>query len=213
MKFLKPEQVDDKLEIGSVIDYGNGRMGLITTLDGIVNNDQIMNREIASGFSAASAFNERGYEGFDTQDWSQLAHRGSAASRTQVSPFNLNFFNDNIDSTVGTGQGWENDPIECIRLAEKFFVTDSLAGRTIELMAQFSIAGMRHQLNDDKVKQFYDQWIYQVDFPSILSQIFLNYYLAGNVVVMKTLSNFKLGPVDPNYKYNIDPSRKVRRHP
>lgn len=194
----------NRIKPGTIIDYGTGQLGLV--VDPVHATPEAMGRvgEIASGFSGSRALYgdsiEEAYQSF-YQDPSMGRLASKAASLSRREPFNMTFFEDEIALSTA----YENDPNEAMRLAEKFYRTDSIAGRVIELMAQFSIAGMRHQVNDPNVKQFFDEWSYQVGFIPTLHRVFLNYYLYGNVYTLKTLVNFKQGPVDPNFKFHVDP--------
>lgn len=184
---------------GQIINYGNGQIGLPIQVT------PEMAKTIANGMSLGSEeIDDVGIENFYGNP--ELVRKAKAAFIKKANPYNLTFFDDEI----GLSSDFESSPGEAMRLAEKYFRADSVAGKVIELMAQFSIAGMRHQLNDEKVKQFYDQWAYQVGFTSILQRVFLNYYLYGNVYILKTLVNFKQGAIDPNFKYQIDPESSTK---
>lgn len=129
-----------------------------------------------------------------------------AGTINRTTPFGLNFFNDDISVVDGI----PDDPIESMRLAAKYYREDAIAGKVIELMTQFSIAGMRHQLKDEKIRQFFDDWAISVGFNQVLKQVFLEYNLSGNVYVMKTLVNPDLAQGDPDFKYKVDPTLQVK---
>ncbi len=197
--FGRASTTEKEVQEGRVIDYGNGQIGLPV----------IMTPEMAKTIANGMALNNSDVDYSGIEDFykdPELLRKAQAASVRKVNPYNLTFFDDE----VGLSTNFESAPEEAMRLAEKYFRADSIAGKVIELMAQFSIAGMRHQLNDEKVKQFYDQWAYQVGFTSVLQRVFLNYYLYGNVYILKTLVNFKQGPIDPNFKYQIDPESSAK---
>jgi hypothetical protein len=74
-------------------------------------------------------------------------------------------------------------------------------------MAQFSVAGMRHQIKDEAIKQFYDDWVISVSFNQVLKQAFLEYYLSGQAYPMKTLVNPEIKPDgNSDFKYKVEPS-------
>lgn len=202
----KGEKIDASvIKAGDQIDYGDGTRGLV--IDPAHRPPDGYLDDIAAGFSASSALEDRiqdDYQSFYSSP--QVAARWSrAATLTRANPFNLDFFSDE----VGLSKSYEDDPGEAMRLAERYYRLDAIAGRIIELMAQFSIAGMRHQLNEKEVKAFYDGWSNQIFFTQTLNRVFLNYYLYGNVYILKTLVNYKQVDYDESFKYQIDPEAKA----
>lgn len=88
-------------------------------------------------------------------------------------------------------------PHEKIRMAMKYFHTDPLVGKIIELMKTFSNDGFRNEHHDPKVKKFYDDWCDAVDMELVLGWMFLEYFRSGNVVTYRELI-----PVTKNFKIN-----------
>lgn len=197
-----------KLGFGDVINYGHGTQGIVLpkTMDAAQARDLMSaygSEDIGGGLSlAAAAGMGDGYMGMHGQDRAMMRYAAQAIGNlSRGKGFGLDFFQDDIDTTVGI----PTDQTASMELAEKFFYEDAIAGKVVELMAQFSIAGFKHQLKDEKVRQFYDDWAIATCFSQTLKQAFLGYYLSGNVYIMKTLVNFKQGKTDPDYKYKVDP--------
>lgn len=202
----KGEKIDaGAIEIGDEIDYGNGVRGLV--IDPQHRPSQEYLSEIANGFSGAAALEGRVEDDYNSFFYHPMDRQrfSMAATLTRTNPFGLDFFSDEVDLS----KGYEDDPYEAMRLAERYYRLDAIAGRIIELMAQFSIAGMRHQLKDQDIKAFFDGWANQVFFTQILNRVFLNYYLYGNVYILKTLVNYKQVDNNEDFKYQVDPELKA----
>lgn len=186
-----------------VIDFGGGQKGLVLPATPEALQRANASQEISSGmaFNGSDDYYPDEMESFYTpgmRAWRTMA----AGSVTRSNPFGLNFFRDDISVVDGIPE----DPIASMTLASRYFREDPIAGRVIELMAQFSVAGMRHQLKDEKVKQFFDDWAIMVGLSQVLKQIFLDYYLSGNVYVMKTLVMPDIPEGDDTFKFKVDPS-------
>jgi len=189
---------DVKLSIGDTINYGDGGVGVVLPMT----NDQLKEmREIAPGTSMFGSARNSSYDSFYDPEMI-YRHQSRAAAISRSTPFGVNFFQDDIS----VADGIPEDATESMRLAQRYYREDPIAGKIIELMAQFSVAGFRHQLKDEKIRQFFDDWAIQVGFNQVLKQVFLEYYLSGNVYVMKTLVNFKQGEGNPDFKYKVDPN-------
>jgi hypothetical protein len=83
-----------------------------------------------------------------------------------------------------------------IRLAMRYFRSEPLVGKIIELMKVFSIDGFRNEHPDPKIKQFYDDWAEAVNIEQVLGWMFLEYYRSGNVVTWRELVPYKKGGID-----------------
>lgn len=187
-----------KLNLGDTVTFADGGTGVV--LPSTAAGAQQM-QEIAPGQSMIGSMRARDYDDFFTVDPVMHQYMTKAASISRATPFALDFFQDDITTSTGI----PDDAIESMNLARRYFREDPIAGKVIELMAQFSVAGMRHQLKDENVRQFFDDWVVSVNFEQVLKQVFLEYYLTGNVYVMKTLVNFKQGQGNPDFKYKVDP--------
>lgn len=194
------EKLATELKPFDVVDFGGGQKGLVLPATAEALQRANANMNIAHGNALDMDNDDGDYDDFFSNP---LGRRAIAAgSVTRSNPFSLNFFNDDINVVDGI----PDDPISSMTLANRYFREDPIAGRVIELMAQFSVAGIRFQLKDEKIKQFYEDWSIIVGLNQVLKQIFLDYYLSGNVYVMKTLVMPEIPDGDDSFKYKVDPS-------
>ncbi len=102
-------------------------------------------------------------------------------------------------------------PHEKIRMAMKYFNTDPLVGKIIELMKTFSNDGFKNEHADPKIKKFYDDWAQMVDLELVLGWMFLEYYRSGNVATYRELipvtKNVKIGKFSAG-PYSVDGEAK-----
>lgn len=114
------------------------------------------------------------------------------------------FQNDPMDASFFDGPYSANETMDVhqkIRLAMRYFRSEPLVGKIIEFMAVFSNDGFKNECSDPKIKKFYDDWIYNVNFELVLTWIFLEYYRSGNVVTVRELMQYNKELNNPSPEY------------
>lgn len=81
--------------------------------------------------------------------------------------------------------------IEDIRQSIMFYHNDSLVGRAIELMVTLANDGFQNITRDIKVKEWYDDWGLKIGIEEVLQWIFTEYFRSSNVVIGRTMIDYK----------------------
>jgi len=86
---------------------------------------------------------------------------------------------------------YEEDPKELYKMAEKYYYTDPLLGSVINILATLSMKGFENDIDDENIKQFYDNWVFDVGLDEVLEWIFLDLFKVGHVVTYKVLGKYE----------------------
>lgn len=125
--------------------------------------------------------------------------RATAAGTLYSNPMDSQFF----DPTSRESDGLTTH--EKIKMAMQHFDKDPLVGKIIEMMKVFANDGFKNEHKNKKIKQFYDNWCYEVDMDLVLSWAFLEYFRSGNVVTIRELAPFTENTFDfPAPQYSVE---------
>lgn len=128
----------------------------------------------------------------------------SEARMFSVPPFDATFFDARLEKFDNNSNSVYDDIKDAIR----YFYTDPLVGKTIELMVTLSNDGFRNDCPDQEVKEWFDDWGRQIHLDQIMSWIFMEYYRSANVVIARQLIDYmpadkrkttKRGQIPGNY--------------
>jgi hypothetical protein len=101
---------------------------------------------------------------------------------------------------------YEDSPQNLFKRADKYYYKEPLVGTTINLLASLAFKGFENDIDDEKIKQFYDTWCFDVRMDEVLEWIFLDFFKIGHVITYKVLAKYEprvsyLSPV-PGKKLN-----------
>lgn len=86
---------------------------------------------------------------------------------------------------------YASDPIDSYRRATEYYYTDPLVGTATNLLASLASRGFENDLDDDKIKQFYDVWAFDVKLEEVIDWIFLDFFKTGHVTTYKVLAKYE----------------------
>lgn len=86
---------------------------------------------------------------------------------------------------------YEEDPKTLYKQADQFYYTDPLIGSVTNILASLSMKGFENDIDDENIKQFYDTWVFDVNFDELLEWIFLDFFKIGHVVTYKVLAKYE----------------------
>lgn len=86
---------------------------------------------------------------------------------------------------------YTEDPRESFKRAIKYYYTDPLVGSSINILANLAKKGFENDIDDPKIKQFYDSWAFDVGFDELLDWIFLDFFKVGHVTTYKVLAKYE----------------------
>lgn len=87
----------------------------------------------------------------------------------------------------------EEDPIEIIKRAKKYYYENDFYGSHIDVLTNFASKGFENDIDDDAIKLFYDTWNFDVGFPQMLGWIFFDFFRVGMVRTYKIVGKYEPG--------------------
>ena len=88
---------------------------------------------------------------------------------------------------------YELDPQTIFEKAIKYYYEADYYGAHIDILANFSAKGFENDIDDDKIKAFYDTWNFDVNFVQILDWIFHDFFRVGMVRTYKIIGKYEPG--------------------
>lgn len=82
-------------------------------------------------------------------------------------------------------------PEESFKRAMQYYYTDPLVGTATNLFASLAAKGFENDLDDVKIKQFFDVWAFDVRLEEVLEWIFLDFFKVGHVTTYKVLAKYE----------------------
>lgn len=108
---------------------------------------------------------------------------------------------DNDTANWG-GESVPSDAKEQIKKAVKYFTSEPIVFKSINLLAQLANDSFKIQCEDADTETFYTQWWKDIGGDDFLSWFFLEFFRSGNVPIFKTLIPY----VPQNYDPDTPPS-------
>jgi len=100
-------------------------------------------------------------------------------------------------------------PEEIFKRAIKYYYTDPVVGTATNLLANLACKGFENDIDDPNIKQFFDTWMFDVEFNEILEWIFLDFFKTGHVTTYKVLAKY-----EPRVSYiSPTPGKKATKPP
>ncbi len=96
-----------------------------------------------------------------------------------------------------------------MRIAMRYYKTDPLAGRIIDMLRTLTNDGFKNEHKNLKTKKIFDNWNKRIGMEQVLDWITLEYFRTGNVVTMRELGLFK--PEDYELDYPLHSQASLLR--
>jgi hypothetical protein len=95
---------------------------------------------------------------------------------------------------------------EQYKSAIDYYYTVPEVGSSVNLLASLASKGFENDIDDEKIKAFYDTWAFDVNLHEVLDWIYLDFFKYGNVTTYKVLAKYEprvshLSPI-PGTKMN-----------
>lgn len=177
-------------DVGRIIDHEDGAMSLVTEVTPTkrqevdTNLSQVVEatgrgsvREIEGiGGSISVNENERAVANAMFRRDSQL----NPAKKSNTQPF--------MDLPM-SGRDAHSVYRKQIGLAQELYLWEPIIATVIDIMVEFSIAGMQHRSNHPRVKKWFDDWAEDVRLEQVIKWALQDYYLTGAARIMRQDNN------------------------
>ena len=88
---------------------------------------------------------------------------------------------------------YEDDPRNIFTRAMKYYFENDVYGSHIDILTNFAAKGFENDIDDDKIKAYYDTWCFDVNFKQIIDWIFFDFFRIGMVRTYKIISKYEPG--------------------
>lgn len=95
----------------------------------------------------------------------------------------------NLD--LAAGDPYTEDPKTSFKRAIQYYYTEPIVGSSVNVLASLARKGFENDIDDENIKQFYDVWLFDVNFEEILEWIFLDFFKVGHVTTYKVLAKYE----------------------
>jgi len=87
----------------------------------------------------------------------------------------------------------EEDPHTIFQRAMKYYFEANYYGSHIDILTNFASKGFENDIDDDKIKAFYDTWNFDVNFKQVIDWIFFDFFRVGMVRTYKIIGKYEPG--------------------
>jgi len=86
---------------------------------------------------------------------------------------------------------YEEDPKNLYEQALKYYYTEPLVGSALNLMSSIVCKGFENDIDDPDIKNFYDTWVFDVNFEEVLEWISLDLLRMSHVTTYKVIAKYE----------------------
>jgi hypothetical protein len=86
---------------------------------------------------------------------------------------------------------YEEEPITSYERATRYYYMEPLVGASVNLLAGLASKGFENDIDDEKIKAWYDTWVFDTRFEELLEWIFLDFFKVGAVHTYKVLAKYE----------------------
>jgi hypothetical protein len=87
----------------------------------------------------------------------------------------------------------EEDPQSLFTRAMQYYFSADFYGSHIDILTNFASKGFENDLDDDKIKAFYDTWNFDVNFKQTIDWIFFDFFRVGMVRTYTIIGTYQPG--------------------
>lgn len=88
---------------------------------------------------------------------------------------------------------YEMDPKEVYKKAMKYYYESDYYGAHVDILSNLASKGFENDIDDSKIKHFYDTWNFDVNFRQVLDWIFHDFFRVGMVRTYKVIGKYEPG--------------------
>lgn len=86
---------------------------------------------------------------------------------------------------------YTEEPHTSFERAMKYYYVDPLVGSATNLLASLACKGFENDIDDLDIKNFYDVWMFDVNFEELIEWIFLDFFKVGHVTTYKVIAKYE----------------------
>ncbi len=86
---------------------------------------------------------------------------------------------------------FDEDPKVLYEKVMRYYYTEPIVGSTINLLSSLACKGFENDIDDPDIKNFFDTWVFDVNFEEVIDWIFLELFKTSDVVTYKYIANYE----------------------
>jgi hypothetical protein len=86
---------------------------------------------------------------------------------------------------------YDEDPVKLYEQAIKYYYTEPLVGSALNFMSSVITKGFENDIDDPDIKNFYDTWVFDVNFGEVLDWIALDLVRTSHVTTYKVIAKYE----------------------
>lgn len=92
---------------------------------------------------------------------------------------------------VTTSTPYDADPHELFERALQYYYNDPIIKSVTNVLASMAAKGFENDIDDEKIKNFYDVWAFDINFEEFLEWLFLDFFRTSHVTTYKVVSKYE----------------------
>jgi hypothetical protein len=86
---------------------------------------------------------------------------------------------------------FDEDPKKLYEKAMRYYYTEPIIGSVVNLLSSLACKGFENDLDDPNIKNFYDTWVFDVNFEEVIEWIFLELFKTSHVTTYKYIAKYE----------------------
>lgn len=86
---------------------------------------------------------------------------------------------------------YDEDPKVLYEKVMRYYYTEPIVGSVINILSSLSSKGFENDIDDVDIKNFFDTWVFDVNFEEVIDWIFLELFKTSHVTTYKYIANYE----------------------
>lgn len=86
---------------------------------------------------------------------------------------------------------YDEDPKVLYEKVMRYYYTEPIVGSVINLLSSLASKGFENDIDDVDIKNFFDTWVFDVNFEEVIDWIFLELFKTSHVTTYKYIANYE----------------------
>ena len=86
---------------------------------------------------------------------------------------------------------YDEDPKVLYEKVMRYYYTEPIVGSVINILSSLASKGFENDIDDEDIKNFFDTWVFDVNFEEVIDWIFLELFKTSHVTTYKYIANYE----------------------
>jgi hypothetical protein len=111
--------------------------------------------------------------------------------RDKASTITRDSLSRNLLDLVNDKDVYEEDPKKLYERAIKYYYAEPVVGSVLNFLSSIACKGFENDIDDLDIKNFYDTWVFDVNFQEVLEWVFLDFFRISHVTTYKYVAKYE----------------------